>query len=75
MKKYDLIDPNKKKAIYNWDEYGPNFGNGNIRLNKNLNTGESHSHSGCSFINNDHYELTGFQNFYTNELEVFKVIY
>ena len=75
MKKYDLIDPNKKKAIYNWDEYGPNFGNGNIRLNKNLNTGESHSHGGCSFINNDHYELTGFQNFYTNELEVFKVIY
>lgn len=75
MKKYDLIDPNKKKAIYNWVEYGPNFGDGNIRLKKNLNLGESCSHNYCSFINNDYNELTGSQNFYTKELEVFKVIY
>ena len=75
MKKYDLIDPNTKRAIYNWSEYGPNFGNGNIRLNANLNSGESLSHDACSFINNDKFELVGYKNFYTNELEVFKVLY
>ena len=74
MKKYDLIDPVKKRAIYNWEEYGPNYGNGNIRLGSNLNEGKSFTNCNCSFINNDSHELVNDKNFKTAELEVFKVI-
>jgi hypothetical protein len=57
MKKYDLIDPNINYAIYNYSGYGPNFGNGNIRLNDNVNYGDSFSYGHCSFINDGSKEL------------------
>ena len=64
----------KKRAIYNWEEYGPNFGNGNIRLQKNLNYGNSFTNKNGSFIN-DNTKFIEKDSFETNELEVFQVIY
>ena len=75
MKKYDLIEPNKNAAIYNYSEYGPNFRIGNIRLDTNLNKGDSYSTPLCSFIQDCQSELTGDENFETEELEVFQVRY
>lgn len=74
-KKYDLIDPNNKKAIYNWIKYGPNFGNGNIRFWSNLNEGICFDNFKCSFIDNGQKELIGEEAFINEELEVFKIIY
>ena len=74
MKKYDLINPKKNRAIYNWEKYGPNFGNGNIRLNSDLNLGESYTNKNGSFIN-DNTKFIDKDSFETNELEVFQVIY
>ena len=75
MKKYDLIAPNERKALFNVISFGPNFGGGNLRLEKNLNFGVTNSNSKCSFIDNDENELTGKNQFETKELEVFKVLY
>ena len=74
MKKFDQIEPNKKKAIYNWEHFGPNFGDGNIRLKENLEDGDCYSNFSCSFIKKEK-ELIGNDHFLTKELEIFKVIY
>ena len=75
MKKYDLIDPKKKRAIYNSKDNGPNFGNSNIRVNNNLNDGTIYDDSSCSFIVNGKKELIGKDKFSIEELEVFKIMY
>jgi len=77
-KKYNLVKLNNQ-AIKCSKEFGPNFGNDDIQLKKNLREGVCYADSSCNFICNGKTELTGGQsnseNFTTKELEVFKVIY
>ena len=77
-KTYNLAKLNNQ-AIKCYKEYGPNFGNDDIQLKKNLTEGVCYADSSCNFICDGKTELTGGQknndNFVTKELEVFKVIY
>ena len=77
-KKYEVVNLNKP-AIKCSNEFGPNFGNDDIELKKNLREGICYADSSCSYLCNGETELTGKKasedKFETNEFEVFKVIY
>ena len=77
-KKYNLLNINKQ-AIKTSNNYGPNFGNDDIQLKKNLREGVCYADSSCSFIVTGGTELTGGkgtqENFETYECEVYKVKY
>ena len=77
-KKYDLVNTNKQAIKYSKD-FGPDFGNDDIQLKKNLKEGICYSDSSCNFICNGGTELTGGtgtkEEFETKELEVFKLNY
>ena len=75
LKKYDLI--NKKKfAIYTNE--GPCFGASDLSLKPIMKNGISFANEKCNFLSNKNLELTGgkgeYENFETEELEVYKVI-
>ncbi len=77
MKKYDLINIKKEAIRYNSNE-GPNFGNSDISLGKNLKKGVTYANGSCNFLSNNNLELTGGkgnnENFETKEFEVYKII-
>ena len=78
MKKYDMLSFNKQ-AIKCSKNYGPNFGDCDFKLNSNMKSGETYANSVCNYLSNNNLDLTGgkgsSENFETEELEVFKVIY
>ena len=78
-KKYDMIN-NKRKAIQGFSEgYGPNFGDYDFGLHKNLKEGESYANDSCNYLSNHNLDLTGGkgnnESFKTEEFEVFQVLY
>ena len=78
MKKYDIINK-EKLAIYCLSNYGPNFGACDLALKENMKKGESYANDSCNFLSNKNLELTGgkgeSEQFATEELEVYRVIY
>ena len=74
IKKYDLINT-KKYAIHITE--GPYFGANDLQLKSNMKNGISYANNNCNFLSNN-LELTGgkgeYENFETEELEVYKVI-
>jgi len=78
-KKYDMINPNKK-AIQGFSEgYGPNFGDYDFGLHKNLKEGESYANESCNYLSKHNLDLTGGKgnngSFKTEEFEVYQVQY
>ena len=78
-KKYDMISVNKK-AIQGFSiDYGPNFGDYDFGLTKNLKEGMTYANLSCNYLSNGNLELTGGkgndESFQTEEFEVFQVIY
>ena len=77
-KKFNMINVNNY-AIYCSNDHGPEFGNCDFRLNKNLKKGISYVNNSCNFLNNKNLELTGGKGehecFEIKELEVYKVSY
>ena len=78
-KKYDMISV-KKKAIQGFSvDYGPNFGDYDFGLTKNLKEGMTYANLSCNYLSNGNLELTGGkgndESFLTEEFEVFQVIY
>ena len=59
--------------------FGPNFGNCDIYLKENMKIGGSYATDYSNFLCNNNLELTGgngeSENFETEELEVYQVIY
>ena len=77
-KKYDMINK-EGVAIINSPEYGPNFGQTDFALTKDMTKGKSYADSSSNFLSTDNLELTGERgtlgNFETEEFEVYKVIF
>ena len=77
-KKFNMINQ-KGDGIYCSSNYGPNFGNCDFDLKENMKNGETYANNYCNFLSNNNLELTGgkgdHENFDTEELEVYKVIY
>ena len=78
FKKFDMINK-EKQAIQNHSLYGPNFGNADIYLKKNMKDGVCFANENCNYLSNNNIELIGEKgkriSFQTEELEVYKVIY
>ena len=78
MKKYNMI---KKDGygIYCSKGYGPVFGNGDFRLNKDMKQGETYANKHCNFFCDNNLELTRGKKeseyYEAEEIEVYKVIY
>ena len=76
MKKFDMINK-KEKAICNTE--GPWFGDCDFGLKNNMKNGKTYANQTCNFLSNFNLELTGGkgnnEDFETEELEVYKVIY
>ena len=79
MKKYDMLDKEKKKAIYCSDSYGPCFGDYDFALKADMKKGETYANNNSNFLSNNNLELTGgkcsCENFDAEEFELYKVIY
>ena len=79
MKKYDIINKSKKAIECN-KNYGPYFGDFDFGFQKNLKEGKAFANESCSFVNKN-LELTGGksksdnEDFETEELEIYKVIF
>ena len=77
-KKYNMINK-KGNGIYCAYNFGPNFGCCDFDLKENMKNGETYANQYCNFLSNNNLELTGGkgerENFDTEELEVYKVIY
>ena len=77
-KRYDIIN-NNKKAIKCSRGYGPYFGGYDFGFQQNLKEGKTFANHNCNFLSNNNLDLTGGkgdnENFITEELEVYKVIY
>ena len=78
MKKYDIIKSNSI-AIRYCNSYGPIFGDKDIALKEDMKNGITFANSNCNFLSNNNLELTGgkgiSEDFETEEVEVFKIIY
>jgi len=79
MKKYDMINHIENKAIRYLKNYGPIFGDKDIALCEDMKKGVSFANELCNFLSDQNLELTGgkgaYENFETDEIEIFKVIY
>ena len=77
-KKYNMIKENNW-SIYCQKNNGPNFGNSDFYLKENMKNGGTYANKDCSFLKDNNLELTGGngnnEDFETEELEVYKVIY
>jgi len=72
--KYPIQD--KSKVIYNYQDYGPVFGNYDIYINKDIFSINDNNYSSCT--QNNSYKLSqekiaGGGKFYVSELEVYKI--
>ena len=69
----------KNKEAIRCENYGPNFGNCDMKLNSNLKEGQTYANCNCNYYSNNNLELTGgkggSENFETNEFEVYRVIF
>ena len=78
LKKYNIINLSKV-AIDCGQKFGPIFGNWDIGFEQDMKNGESYANSVCNFLSNNNLELTGGKgekdNFDTEELEIYKVIF
>ena len=78
-KKFDMINIDKKAIQGFSTDYGPNFGDYDFGLTKNLKEGMTYANSSCNYLSNDELELTGGKGnddtFVTEEFEVYQVIY
>ena len=76
MKKFDMINKTRR-AIYNSE--GPWFGDCDFGLQNNMKNGKTYANQTCNFLSNLNLELTGGkgnnEDFETEELEVYQVIY
>ena len=79
MKKYDMINKKKSAIKLNGINYGPNFGDHDFSLGKNLKEGETYANNYCNYLSNNNLELTGGkgdnEKFATEEFEVYKVVF
>ena len=79
MKKYDMINHIENKAIRYLKNYGPIFGDKDIALCEDMKKGVSFANELCNFLSDQNLELTGgkgaYENFETDEIEIFRVIY
>ena len=77
-KKYKILNSNKQ-AIKSSKDFGPDFGNDDIQLKKNLRQGICYADDSCNFISSGRTELTGGkgsqEDFVTKELEVYQINY
>ena len=77
MKKFDMIN-NGGKAIRCLKNEGPDFGDEDFSLMKNMKKGRTFANDSCNYLSNYNLELIGkkgeYDNFETEELEVYKVI-
>ena len=77
LKKYDMITINKKSVGFS--KNGPKFGDCDIQIDINMKKGLTFANDNCNFLSNNDLELTGgkgdSENFETEELEVYRVIY
>ena len=77
-KKFDMIDE-KKASIYCSGNEGPDFGTYDFYLKQNMKEGVTGADGVCNFLSNKNLDLTGgvgdSENFETEELEVYKVVY
>ena len=77
MKKYDMIKKGGK-AIRCLKNEGPDFGDEDFSLMENMKKGRTFANSSCNYLSNYNLELTGskgeYENFETEELEIYKVI-
>ena len=73
-----MVNPNKQ-AIKTSKDFGPNFGNDDIQLKKNLRQGICYADDSCNFISTGRTELTGGkgsqEDFVTKELKVYQINY
>ena len=46
-------------GIYCREDYGPNFGDCDFDLKKNMKLGETYANSSCNFLSNKNLEFTG----------------
>ena len=73
-----MIDRNKD-SIYLAKDEGPDFGGYDFYLIENMKEGVTYANKDCNFLSNNNLELTGgigeSENFETEELEVYKVVY
>ena len=78
-KKFDMINVDKKAIQGFSTDYGPNFGDYDFGLTKNLKEGMTYANSSCNYLSNDELELTGGKGnddtFVTEEFEVYQVLY
>ena len=78
MKKFEMISF-QKKAIRCESGFGPIFGDFDIGLHDDMKSGQIYANRTCNFMSNNNLELTGGkgdnEDFKTEELEVYKVIY
>ena len=79
MKKYNMINRNKKAIQGFSTDYEPNFGDYDFGLEGDMREGRTFANISCNFLSNNNLELTGGKGndeyFGTEELEVYKVIY
>ena len=77
-KKYNMLKKNGY-GIYCREYYGPNFGDCDFDLKKNMKLGETYANSTCNFLSNKNLELTGGkgenEKYEADELEIYKVLY
>ena len=77
LKKYEMISNNIKSVIFSRN--GPIFGDSDININQNMKKGLTYANGSCNFLSDNNLELTGGkgneENFETEELEVYRVIY
>ena len=77
-KKFNLIKKDGY-AIYCSKLYGPEFGNCDFRLKKNMKSGITYANNASNFLSDNNLELTGgkgqYEEFEVDEFEVFKVMY
>ena len=77
-KKYNMLRKNGR-GIYCSNDYGPNFGDCDFDLKKNMKLGETYANSSCNFLSNKNLELTGgkgeHEEYEADELEIYKVLY
>ena len=76
MKKFDMIKDGGK-AIRCIKTEGPDFGDEDFSIMKNMKKGRTFANDSCNYLSNYNLELTGkkgeYENFETEELEVYKV--
>ena len=77
-KKYNMIDNKSKRAFYA-NLGGPNFGEVDFELGRDMKKGQTYSNNYSNFLKDNSLDLTGGKGdnafFEVKELEIYKVLY